>query len=203
MGKIVVPGEIVAEDGRPGFGVHVDGGKTYSSVIGLLDDKEGRVIALQGPYIPRIEDWVIGVVEVTKYAGYDVEIKSPYKGFISTKMTRTEFKLGDVVGAEVGNIDEARNIDLMDPRRLSGGEILEISAMKVPRVIGKKNSMINTVIELTKSEIMVGRNGRIWIRGGNSAAAAAAILMIEREAHTSGLTDRVTEFLKKEVSKQV
>ncbi|MFA6036146.1 MAG: KH domain-containing protein, partial [Candidatus Micrarchaeia archaeon] len=112
-----------------------------------------------------------------------------------------EFKLGDVVGAEVGNIDEARNIDLMDPRRLSGGEILEISAMKVPRVIGKKNSMINTVIELTKSEIMVGRNGRIWIRGGNSAAAAAAILMIEREAHTSGLTDRVTEFLKKEVSK--
>jgi len=201
MGKIVVPGEVVAEDRRPGFGVHVDGGKTYSSVIGLLDEKEGRVIALQGPYIPRIEDWVIGVVEEVKYAGYDVEIKSPYTGFISTKMTRAEFKLGDVVGAKVANIDEARNIDLMDPRRLTGGEILEISAMKVPRVIGKKNSMIDTIIQLTRSEVMVGRNGRIWIKGGNSAAAAAAILMIEREAHTTGLTDRVTDFLKREVGK--
>jgi len=202
MGKIVVPGAIVAEDKRPGFGVHVDGGKTYATVVGLMDEREGRVIALQGPYIPRIEDWVIGVVKGVKYAGYDVEIKSPYNGFISNKMTRSEFKLGDVVGATVDKIDEARNIDLLDPRRLTGGEILEINAMKVPRVIGKKNSMIDMLTDMTKSEIMVGRNGRIWIKGGNSAAAVSAILMIEREAHTSGLTDRVTEFLKKEAGKQ-
>jgi exosome complex component RRP4 len=162
---------------------------------------EGRVVALQGPYVPKINDWVIGIVKDVRYAGYTTEIKSPYNGFVSTKMTRTEFKLGDIVGASVSNIDEARNIDLLDARKMLGGEILEINAMKVPRVIGKKNSMIDTIIEHTKSEIMVGRNGRIWIKGGNSSLAVRAILMIEREAHTTGLTDRVAAFLKAEAGK--
>ncbi|VVC02958.1 Exosome complex component Rrp4 [Candidatus Burarchaeum australiense] len=194
-GKIVVPGEIIAEGSKGSTNSYAENGEVRSEVVGLADEKGGRVIALNGQYVPREADWVIGVVDDVRYAGCNVEIKSAYKAFILTKLTRIEFRMGDVVGAKIERIDEAKNIDLAEPRRLAGGEILEISAVKVPRVIGKANSMINLLIKGTGSEILVGRNGRIWIKGGNSALAVRAILMIERESHKSGLTDRITDFL--------
>lgn len=197
-GKIVVPGEVIGKGGRPGANAYLEQGQIRSAAVGLADEQGTRVIALKGQYMPVEGDWVIGVVGDVRYAGCNVEIKAPYGGFILSKMTRIEFKMGDVVGAKIDKIDEARNIDLAEPRRLVGGEILEISSVKVPRVIGRKNSMIDLLMKGTGSEILVGRNGRIWVKGGNSALAVQAILMIEREAHTSGLTDRITEFLRQE-----
>jgi exosome complex component RRP4 len=195
-GKLVVPGELIAEGPKGGANAYSEDGKIRSEVIGIVDEQKGRVIPLNGQYIPTEGDWVIGVVQDVKYAGCGVEIKSAYRAFILNKMTRIEFRMGDVVGAKIEKVDEAKNIDLAEPRRLVGGEILEISAVKVPRVIGRANSMINLLMQGTGSEILVGRNGRIWIKGGKSALAVRAILTIEREAHTHGLTDRITELLK-------
>jgi len=42
---------------------------------------------------------------------------------------------------------------------------------------------------------LVGQNGRIWIRGKNKHKVVEAILMIERESHTYGLTEKVRKFL--------
>jgi exosome complex component RRP4 len=46
----------------------------------------------------------------------------------------------------------------------------------------------------------VGQNGRIWINGGaeDMDLALKTILIIEKEAHTNGLTDRIVDFLKRE-----
>jgi len=200
-GKIVVPGEVIGKGAKHGINAYSDGESMRSEVVGLADERGGKVIALKGQYMPLLDDWVIGVVSGVKHAGADIEIKAPYRAFISTKMSRVDFQLGEVVGAKVDVIDEARNIDLTEPRKLVGGEILEISAVKVPRVIGRKNSMIDLLAQGTGSEILVGRNGRIWIKGGEAALAVKAILMIERDAHTSGLTDRIMEFLKRESKK--
>ncbi len=197
-GKLVVPGETISEGKKPGLHAYSEEGKLRSTVVGLADEKGSRVIALKGKYMPQPGDWVIGVVQSVKYAGNDVDIKCPYPGFILSKMTKTEFALGDVVAAQVEKIDEAKRIDLKTPKRLLGGEILEVSSVKVPRIIGKRNSMLDTIMKGSGSEILVGRNGRIWLKGGNIALAVRAILMVEREAHTSGLTDRVAEFMKKE-----
>jgi exosome complex component RRP4 len=48
--------------------------------------------------------------------------------------------------------------------------------------------------------IFVGQNGRIWVNGNedNMDLAFKTILIIEKEAHTTGLTDRIMEFLKTE-----
>jgi exosome complex component RRP4 len=49
--------------------------------------------------------------------------------------------------------------------------------------------------------VIIGQNGRIVIAGKtpeDERLAIMAIRLIEQEAHTSGLTDRVTEMLKKE-----
>jgi len=74
---------------------------------------------------------------------------------------------------------------------------MEIMPVRIPRVIGKKNSMVNMLEEKTKCDLFVGRNGRIWMRGEKIDLLKKAILKIEKEAHTSGLTERIKEFLEK------
>ena len=58
--------------------------------------------------------------------------------------------------------------------------------------------MVNLIKEYTDTRIVIGQNGLIWIEGTpeNILRATAAIKKIEREAHTTGLTDRMTEYLK-------
>ncbi|MEM3416380.1 MAG: KH domain-containing protein, partial [Candidatus Micrarchaeaceae archaeon] len=108
----------------------------------------------------------------------------------------SRLKIGDVIEAKVKEMDETNTIVLMYPRRLFGGKIIDIRPSKVPRVIGSGNTMINQLIEGTKSNIIVGMNGRVWVKGGNIALATKAILRVEEEAHTSGLTERIKEMLK-------
>jgi exosome complex component RRP4 len=81
------------------------------------------------------------------------------------------------------------------------GQTIEVTPTKIPRVIGKKGSMITTIKNETGCQIMIGQNGRIAITGKtpeDERLAIMAIRMIEQEAHTTGLTDRVTEMLRKE-----
>ena len=196
--KIVVPGELIAEKPVRMPDAYVENGKTYSEVVGLFHESEMKLVALEGSYVPMDEDYVVGVVEEVKFAGCNVDINSPYKSFLSSKDTRFQFDLGEVIFAKVKGVDEVKNVNLFDARKLTGGEIVEISPVKVPRVIGKKSSMLNMLIDATRSEIYVGKNGRMWIKGGNSSLAARAILKIEKEAHMTGLTDRMKVFLESE-----
>lgn len=194
--RVVVPGEKLSDSPRPVQFGFVDGGKTYSSILGLYDESEGRLVPLEGCYLPVLDDYLVGVVKEVKFSGYNVDINSPYAGFLSSKEMRDEFELGDVIYAKVKEVDEVKNIDLTDARKLQGGEIVEVLSVKIPRIIGKKSSMITMLMDATKSEILVGRNGRVWVKGGNSALAAAAVLKIAKEAHLPGLTERMSEFLK-------
>jgi exosome complex component RRP4 len=53
----------------------------------------------------------------------------------------------------------------------------------------------------TKCNITVGQNGLVYVSGRNredERIAISAINKIEEEAHTSGLTDRVTNMVRKE-----
>ena len=83
--------------------------------------------------------------------------------------------------------------------KLEGGRIITINGHKVPRVIGKEGSMINLIKDNTNTEITVGQNGRVWIKGDldGETKATEAIKLIERESGSEGLTEKVEEFLKK------
>jgi len=201
MTRIVVPGELVASSPQRIEFAFIENGKTYSSVLGLFDEANPRVIPLEGAYMPAQYDIIVGIINEVKFAGYNIDINAPYKGFLSAKDSRYEYKLGDVISAKIVEVDEVKSVNLEGARALRDGEIIEISPAKIPRVIGKKNSMLDMIREATKSEIFVGKNGRIWIRGGNSALAARTILKVEKEAHTTGLTERISAFLKDEVSR--
>jgi len=193
MKDIVVPGDKV--DGKVESYVFKEGNSVYSMVLGVMDDKEGygRIVPLNGKYFPQVEDYVVGVITDVKRGGYVLDINSPYDAFLAS---RRRYDNGAVIFAKVGDVSEVRSVSLTMDKQLYGGELMEIMAVKIPRVIGKKNSMVMLIKEKTNTDIYVGRNGRIWLKGGDMDKAKRAILKIEKEAHTDGLTDRITEFLK-------
>ena len=104
--------------------------------------------------------------------------------------------------AKVLNIDPKMKVTLTmkdkvcKPVRV--GRIVAINPARVPRVIGKKGSMIRLLKSELGIQIIVGQNGLIWLNGDRRKVSIAeeAIYIIEAEAHTEGLTDRITAFVK-------
>ena len=218
--ELVLPGQLLAE-GNYRFmeGTFREGDKIYSAVVGLADvrDDKVKVIPLQGRYMPSEGDIVIGVVIDSYLSGWILDINSPYTGnlYVSDLLNRKVdldredirqyLKIGDVIVAMVKEVNESMRVSLAAGDRglgrVKGGKIMEISAAKIPRVLGRKGSMVKILQENTGCRLTVGQNGRIIIWGDDSRKvnlAVEAILMIEREAHTTGLTDRVRLMLEKE-----
>ena len=80
-------------------------------------------------------------------------------------------------------------------RKLRGGSLIKVTPAKVPRIIGKSGSMVEMIKEKTNTQIVVGQNGLVWIKGDNEHVAAETILMIDQKSHVKGLTDQIKEFL--------
>ena len=194
--KIVVPGEEIEGKGYTNVNVYREKDTSYSAVVGLVEEREGmkKVIPLNGGYMPRLEDYVVGIITDVKFGGYIVDINCPYHTFLPS---RRDYNLCDVVSAQVTEVNEIKNVVLSSERRLAGGTVIEISPVKVPRVIGKKSSMLDMIKDKTGCDVFVGKNGRIWLKNGDIIKAKNAIFLIEKEAHKEGLTDKVKEFLEK------
>ena len=112
--------------------------------------------------------------------------------------------------ASVTNVTSQNLIDisLKGPglRKLYPGRIINISPSKVPRVIGKKGSMVSMIKLATNTRVMVGQNGLVWLSGEDpklEIVAVNTIKKIEREAHLQGLTEKIKEFLEKETGKKI
>jgi exosome complex component RRP4 len=129
-------------------------------------------------------------------------LRRPYDDDISRYMD-----IGDVVSAEVIAFDRVSGPYLTMKgrglRKLTEGMILRVSPAKIPRIIGRRGSMINMIKNQLQIQTVVGQNGRIWLRAPSVPIlrlAIKAFRMIEEEAHTSRLTDRVQNMLTEEMA---
>ncbi|MFH1663812.1 MAG: hypothetical protein ABH986_03310 [archaeon] len=201
MKKIVVPGELVTEQRkRTGEHVFAFNGKIYSDVVGMTDSESDTafVVPLKGFYVPKKDDIVIGLIVSELFSGFLVDINSFYLSFLSKEYLREPLKRGSVVSVRISKVNELNEADVTDARVFYGGEIFSILSIKVPRIIGKNASMLEILKRGTNSNFVVGRNGRIWAKGGNTKLLFRAIKKIEQEAHTSNLTNKMSDFLVKE-----
>ena len=85
-----------------------------------------------------------------------------------------------------------------DLGKIPRGEALRISATRVPRLIGKRGSMIQTIEQATQTRVLIGQNGIVVVTGRSPEGvklAVRAIKMVEEEAHTSNLTQRIKTLL--------
>lgn len=195
MQRIVVPGEKLEDTPLRINEAFIDNGKTYSTIMSMYDDERKVLTPLEGLWYPREGDAVIGVVQEDKFNVLIIDLDSPYRGLIFSKDVNEELVAGDIIEASVRELDKTKTVILGRPRKLAGGKILYVKPSKVARILGKGNSMIRQLGTETQTQVIVGMNGLIWLRGGKIDLCTEAIIMIQQEAHTSGLTNRVKNLL--------
>lgn len=216
--EIVVPGGTLARgiDFLPGEGTYRDGDTIKAAVLGLAATagRLVKVIPLGGRYIPKEGDVVIGVVNEVRFSNWEMDINSPYTAtlpiseatdqYIDTRRDDLSsfYDVGDTVIAEVIVVDDHMNVNvtMRGPglRKLRDGKVIDVASAKVPRIIGKSGSMVRLIKEATGCQIIVGQNGKVWLKGPSAESeekAVKAIRVVEAEAHTSGLTDRIKALL--------
>lgn len=209
---LVVPGEVLGEeDYFSGKGTFNENGKICSILTGLVSIRNNKisVIPLKSKYTPKRGDVVIGKVDDIRFSIWDIGLYAPYSGILPAsevfgrekKELSRVFDIGDTLFLKVVDVDEVKKVKLgLKGRGLGkfrGGILVHITPTKVPRLIGKRGSMINMIKEKTQCKIVVGQNGAVWVRGNPQMERIVEkiIKLIEEEAHTSGLTDRVKEQL--------
>lgn len=200
MKKLVIPGEIISEERkRLGANVFVSDGKIHSKVLGIvnMDSDKASVVPLEGPYIPKIDDTVIGIVNRVVFAGYGIDINSIKSVFLPKSATRSQFNLGDIVALKVKSVDEMKEADVTFPKKLVGGEIIEINPVRTPRLIGKNCSMLDLLRDGTDVELFIGKNGRVWAKDGDTSLLKKVVRFIEKNSYKSNLTNAVESFFKK------
>ena len=215
--RYVIPGDVITTGPyRPEQNVILDGNKMIATCIGLSDITDGavRVIPLTGRYIPKGDDLVVGKVISHSAMSWEVDINSCYLGILpasdvfgrdfSSHANDLTEKLsnGDLIAARIVNFDRTRDplitISGRELGKIDSGELIKISTTKVPRLIGKRGSMIQMIEEATNANITIGQNGIIIASCENPdglSKAIRAINMIEEDSHRINLTDMVKKML--------
>lgn len=204
MKRLIIPGELVTEERKKlGSHVFVREGKIYSDAIGLVNDESdfASVVPLEGKYMPKVGDLVIGIIGEEKFSVYMVDVNSFYQTVVSKRDLREPLKAGSVVSAKISKVTELNEIDLQNPRVFFGGQIIDVNPVKIPRIIGREASMLNIIKDGTKSNIIVGRNGRLWVKGGDLELLKKVVQKIQDEAHLENLTNKIQDYLDKNKGK--
>ena len=214
--RYVIPGEVVARGNvRADLNVVRVGDKLVATRVGMAEvgHDTARVIALSGPYIPRIDDLVVGkVIDYSAFA-WEADINSCFFGILPASSVfgrdyspakdslTDKLKVGDMIAARVIAFDRTRDplLSISGPGlgRIPRGQVVKISPAKVPRLIGKKGSMIKSIEAGTRCRMLIGQNGVVIIVGITEDAlkAAEAVNLVEQEAHSADLTERVQKLL--------
>ena len=215
--KYVIPGDVVTTGPfRPEQNVILEGEKIISTTIGISEIYEDsvRVITLTGKYIPKIDDLVIGKVNSHTSLSWELDINSCYVGFLPAQDVfgrdfsahadelSTKLKTGDLVAARIANFDRTRDplvtISDRDLGKIDFGDLVKISPSKVPRLIGKRGSMIQMIEMATNAAVTIGQNGWVVVSCETTEGllkAKKAIEMVDQKAHVANLTDQIKEML--------
>jgi RNA-binding protein Rrp4 and related proteins (contain S1 domain and KH domain) len=175
----------------------------YSKYILLVN--EDKTTRLFGYYMPEVNDIVIGKVIDVLSNGWLIDINSPYVGKLSLKDTGADpndlYTYGDYILCQIVKMTKNKLIDLeiKKKEKLNDGLILKVDPARIPRLIGKNSSMLNLIKEDLKIDIIIGKNGRVYLNGdiNNVSKAVDIIKFIINNSYKRGLTEKVKEILEK------
>ena len=218
--QFVMPGDLLAEGNyAAGENAYKVNDKVFSAQLGLADYEERtvHVIALRSFYIPYVGDTVIGKVIDAGFSGWTLDINAPYIAMLRASEVLDRpfkpqkddlisiFNIGDLIIAKVVSYNRTRDplLTVGEPSlgKISRGQIVEVTPSKIPRLVGRQGSMISMLKRETGCHITLGQNGLVLVSGKtlkDEQLAIRAIRKVDAEAHTSGLTDRVTKMIQKE-----
>jgi exosome complex component RRP4 len=205
---IVLPGDLLFEGRtRTGDNTFRREGNIYATRVGLVNYGKDRVfvIALEAGFVPLVGDLIIGIVTDIELGQWKIDIGAETEAILTTNdaINKPILDVGDTIVAKIVDLDRNRRPILSilggELGKARDGFIINITPSKIPRLIGKKGSMINMILKETRCQVTIGQNGRILINGRNredEELVVNVIKKIESESHTSGLTNRIQEYLK-------
>lgn len=215
--EIVVPGDILDTKGvSGGENTYVVDGNLYASILGVKNVSPNgiSVVPINGRYMPKNGDIVIGVINDVSASNWIVDINAPYQAplHVSEVPWRVEFgdtlrylNIGDTVLLKVLMVDENKKIQVTmndsGLRKLEGGQIVNLPCSKILRVNDKNGSIIQILENMTDCRILTGHNGRIWISGDdeNTDIVRQAIEYIVEDRQSGNLTERVQTFVEERI----
>ena len=214
---LVVPGDALYEGRiRIGDNTYRSQERVCATRIGLVNYNKNMVsvIALEAGFNPLTGDLVVGDVIDIGLGKWIVDIDAATNAALNVPDAidapfRTDIDMpsildiGDTVVAKIVDLDRRRTPILSilgrDLGKVTKGFTIRFTPSKIPRLIGRNGSMVNMILRATGCNIAIGQNGRVLINGRTreqEEMAVSAIQKIEREAHISGLTNRVQEYLR-------
>ena len=215
--RYVLPGDVITTAPLRLHGnVTLEGKRILSTAIGLSDVSYDsvRVIPLSGVYLPKVDDLVIGLIKYIHGNSWFADINSCYEGMLLAKdvfgrgsnATLGEMKASldksDLILARIANSDRTRepllSISGQNLGKIDSGELVKISPTKIPRLIGKHGSMIQTIESSTNATITIGQNGLIVLKCDDSAGlkkAVESIKMMDKALHNTNLEEKIQNIL--------
>ncbi|MFP3214285.1 MAG: hypothetical protein RXO71_03180 [Nitrososphaeria archaeon] len=217
MSKLVVPGEIVAKGNfRSWVNVLKKGEEYLSLFVGRAEISGGRVrvIRLSGPYIPKVGDFVIGVVTDVQPLAATLDINSYVNGYIlanaffKRRIDPSKFDLsnkvniGDLVAARVKKIERGKDIVLQPDQKwkVEGDAIFYISPAKAHYLYASRSRIPSKIKELTGAELRLGANGIVVVKGDlkKIEMVKKALDVIESTYNLNGLYGEIIKVLSKD-----
>ena len=213
--QFVLPGDIIVTGHyTPEQNVIIDGDRVIATTVGFSEIKDSNVgvMSLTGFYIPKTDDLVIGKVISFGALSWEIDINSYYSAILpasdvfgrdftsSRDDLSSKLVKGDLITARIVNAGTTREplitISGQGLGKIDSGELVKITPAKVPRLIGKQGSMIQTIEGSTNSSITIGQNG--WVIVSNDETngllkAIDAIRLVDEQAHVANLTDKVNK----------
>ena len=215
--RYVLPGDVITTAPLRLHGnVALEGKRILSTAIGLSDVSYDsvRVIPLSGIYLPKVDDLVIGLIKYIHGNSWFADINSCYEGMLLAKdvfgrgsnATLDEMKASldksDLILARIANSDRTRepllSISGQNLGKIDYGELVKISPTKIPRLIGKHGSMIQTIEASTNATITIGQNGLIVLKCDDTTGlkkAVKSIKMMDKALHNTNLEERIQNIL--------
>ena len=215
--RFVLPGDVLTTAPlRLERNVVLEGKKIISTTIGLSSvfNDSVKVIPLTGIYIPRIDDLVVGIIKTISGNSWFADINSCYQGMLlgqdvfgrGSYPTLNDMKerldKSDLIFAKIVNYDRTRepliSINGQNLGKIDDGELIKISPAKVPRLIGKHGSMIQSIEESTGASITIGQNGWVIFKSDNPISlknAIASIKMADLILHDDNLEEKIQNML--------
>jgi exosome complex component RRP4 len=212
-------GEVVKFKKIPDKHVYIFDNKIMSDVVGVVNvsGEDIQVIPLEGVYIPRKDDLVIGIVENVGVTAWTLDIRSPYPGVLNASEViegfnplihnlRNYLDTGDFVIGRIALFDRTRDpvitVKGKGLGKITEGVVVDVKPSKIPRLIGKRGSMYNLLTGMSGCEITIAQNGFVWLKcrdENRTKVLIQAIKLIELKAHMRGLTEEVKMFLERKL----
>lgn len=178
--EVVLPGSLLTDNNyKLGRGTFREDGKIYSNMTGLvyIESETISVIPLKHTYKPKYGDLVIGRVTGSSYSSWSININSIYHGFLPTSelYDNNEHNINNIINIKdmlllrVSNVDEINRVKLTlrshGLGKFNQGIIVRVTQPTI-HFLSEENAFLTSMIqEYTRTDIIVAKNGLIWING--------------------------------------